>query len=265
MLPSDGKKTFIKQERPDFELSSRKCPVIRVNYYSGILGRTKLLITYPRSVPFLSRERMPETFRSLPDGGKFQVLYLLHDAGGNSLSWLIRSNNIMQTAVSRQLMLVMPELPGTNEDATYLAQELPDFICKTLPVSPRPEDTFLFGTGESSPLALRTAFSASGRFGYVGVTGWSQDSTVEPEFDLIQMAKQAMENHKMPKLFRSCAAGAPEAAVVKRISDALLSLGCDLNVTQLSESCATKYSDKSIADFMNWLLLANGPVIPDKN
>lgn len=179
------KRPSIKQERPDFQLVSRKCPIIDFEFSSENVGKTQVVIVYPRSVPFLSRERMPEPFRAMEQGSRFQSLYLIHGRGGNAYS-ILKQLEVMQLAVERQLMLIMPTIADTGEDTgfykkdlMYLTEELPKLVTGIMPVSGNKENTFILGFDEGGDTAADAALLMPGLYGQV----YSINGSTSSEFD----------------------------------------------------------------------------------
>ena len=98
------------------------------------------------------------------DGAKFQVMYLLHGAYGDHTDWF-RLTSIEKYATLHRIAVVMPAVANSfyqdmyrgSRYLTYVTEELPRFIEKMFPVSPRREDNFVAGLSMGGYGALKVA------------------------------------------------------------------------------------------------------------
>lgn len=94
---------------------------------------------------------LPDNYDNIPQNG-YPVLYLLHGMSDDRTTWL-RNTRIEKYAEERGLAVVMPEAQCSFyidmayglDYYSYIAEELPEFICKTFPVSGKREDNFIAG------------------------------------------------------------------------------------------------------------------------
>lgn len=123
---------------------------IQCNVISYVLKRTVDLTVV---LPTIS---IPETFQ---DKGelhheypfKYPVLYLLHGFGNNHAQWTGYSN-VELFAEERKIAVVMfsgenkAYLSNESDDfEKFIAEELPEFITNTFPISKQKEDTYIAG------------------------------------------------------------------------------------------------------------------------
>lgn len=115
---------------------------------------------------------IPSAVLGSGDGARrLPVLYLLHGLGGDHMLWT-RNSRIGQYAEDRGLALVMPradrsyytDMKQGGKYFTYLSRELPELICRLLPVSERREDTFAAGNSMGGYGAFKLALSRPDRF-----------------------------------------------------------------------------------------------------
>lgn len=131
-------------------------------------------------IRYMSREmRMSTSITVLlpdlpvPEGG-FPTVYLLHGFSGDDKDWL-RFTRVESYAMERGIAVVMP--CGYNSAYTdmryglkyfsYLADELPAYLCAVLPLSQDPQKTFVAGVSMGGYGAMKWALSRPNFFGAV--------------------------------------------------------------------------------------------------
>lgn len=172
---------------------------------------------------------LPDNYDDMPKDG-YPVLYLLHGMSDDRTTWL-RNTRIEKYAEQRKIAVVMPEAQCSFytdmeyglKYYSYIAEELPEFICKTFPVSRKREDNFIAGLSMGGFGALKiglrrfenfcgiAALSAvitpdvnakndTGRYGHIlrGIVG--TDCEAKPEDNVISLVKAVPLNLR-PKLF----------------------------------------------------------------
>lgn len=118
---------------------------------------------------------LPDSFLEGGADKKYQTLYLLHGFGGDHLSWMIGSN-IARYAQEKELMVVMPSAYNSAytdfkhglDYFTYIAEDLPDFIERLFPASPKREDRFVAGMSMGGYGAYKLGLSYPERFAAIG-------------------------------------------------------------------------------------------------
>lgn len=231
------------------------------------------------------------------EGGRFQVLYLLHGAYDDHTSWLLQTS-ITRYAQDRCLAVVMPSVSNSfyqdmlygSAYLTYLTEELPRFVESLFPVSTRRQDTFIAGNSMGGYGALRLAFEQPERFcACASLSGaidlaenihlFSEGSVPGPfRFDCI-FSDQALsdipntdadlfhligerreEGRPLPKVFQTC--GTEDFLYpANRVSRGkLLELGVDLTYEEHPGVHGWKYWDENICRILDWLPLARGSV-----
>ena len=105
---------------------------------------------------------------------RFPVLYLLHGFAGDSMDFL-RFTSIERFAWQKGIAVVMPS--GYNsaytdmcygEDYfTYISQEVPRFVTSTLPISSKPEETYVCGCSMGGYGAMKWAMTCPESFSAV--------------------------------------------------------------------------------------------------
>lgn len=106
---------------------------------------------------------------------EYKTLYLLHGILGSNIDW-ISGTCIQRWAEARNLAVVMPSgensfyfdhaLPNSAY-GTFVAQELPDMMRKTFPLSGRREDTFIGGLSMGGYGALRNGLKYCDTFSHI--------------------------------------------------------------------------------------------------
>lgn len=139
--------------------------VIRMNYMSRALGfQTDVTICLP-FYNFADVMAGKSADFYLPEGAKYQVLWLLHGGSGDSADYLTFSN-IARYADENKIAVVMPSGYNMNYDdiddcamkmMTYVAEELPAYLRKILPLSDKREDNFIGGLSMGSNGAQKIA------------------------------------------------------------------------------------------------------------
>ncbi len=178
---------------------------------------------------------LPDNYEDMPKDG-YPVLYLLHGMSDDRTTWL-RNTRIEKYADERKIAVVMPEAQCSFytdmayglKYYSYIAEELPEFICKTFPVSKKREDNFIAGLSMGGFGALKIGFRRfesfcgiaalspaitpdevarldEGRYGHIlrGITG--MECELKPEDNIRALAKAIPENAR-PKLFMAIGNG----------------------------------------------------------
>jgi len=170
-----------------------------------------------------------------PKGKKYPVMYLLHGLTDNGTSWLRRSS-IERYAEAYDLAVIMPDCARSFYTDmkhglkywTFLAQELPELAAALLPISEKPEETFVAGLSMGGYGTLKLALTFPERFAaaaaFSSVTdipglmrdphyaNWQLDDIFgTPEdavkdgndiFDLIPKARRS--GKPLPRIFHAC-------------------------------------------------------------
>jgi len=141
----------------------------------------------------------------------YPVLYLLHGYGNNHATWSGYSN-VELYAEERQIAVVMLSAENKfyadhkNDDNyfKFVAEELPEFIQNTFPVSRRKEDTFIAGLSMGGFGALYHGLSHPERFAAIGsfsgAVNRQDNEGISPELLLRRCIK---ENIELPKIYIS--------------------------------------------------------------
>ncbi len=130
----------------------------------------------------------PEYFQAKYSDYRFPVIELLHGFPGQPQDWItvIGINTILKNLVAagkaEPAVLVMPDANGNRavslqclnqvrgpQDATYLAQDLPDYISRVLRVQPPGHAWGIAGYSEGGYCAANLGLQYGSRFGYAGV------------------------------------------------------------------------------------------------
>lgn len=115
--------------------------------------------------------------REIPEGEKFQTLWLLHGGGGDHTDY-VRKTAIEFWAVKHKLAVIMPEvgnsfytdLPnGGAKYFTYVTEELPALLRKYFPLSEKREDNFICGLSMGGFGAAKCAFNCPEKYAAVGL------------------------------------------------------------------------------------------------
>ncbi len=267
-------------------------PYMKVNYRSDWVGRKDLSVFYPKKAPSaglnhatLSRTAPPPP---LPEGGKYQVLYLMHGGGGDFADWPLNAM-IMRVCEAAQLVVVMPTIQDFVSEQIELgdfyacvSKELPEFMCNILPVSPAREDNFIAGLSYGGYFAYRIAMNNPERYAcvgsfaspldvasdirdkHMGQNGYPLPEEIKrTEKDVLYMARKQKEAGTiMPKLFQTC--GTEDFTWEYNVTarDLFRELEYDHTWIEGPGSHNFDFFDASLKKFLKWLPLANGPVFP---
>ena len=117
----------------------------------------------------------PESGSRYRDMPKFPVLYLLHGMGNNHATWT-GYTNVEMYAEERNIAVVMISAENksyvdhASGDKFYMfiEEELPDFVKGMLPISDRPEDTFIAGLSMGGFGTLVHALNNPDKFAALG-------------------------------------------------------------------------------------------------
>jgi enterochelin esterase-like enzyme len=130
----------------------------------------------------------PQYFQPSYRNYRFPAVELLHGFPGTPLDWITvvgvttTLQNLLQTGLAKPVVLVMPDANGGRaislqclnqvhgpQDATYLADDLPNDISRVLRVQPAGRAWGVAGYSEGGFCAANLALRYPGRFGYSGV------------------------------------------------------------------------------------------------
>jgi enterochelin esterase-like enzyme len=130
----------------------------------------------------------PQYFQASYRDYRFPAIELLHGFPGTPLDWITvvgvtgTLQSLLQTDLAKPVVLVMPDANGGRtislqclnqvhgpQDATYLADDLPDYISQVLRVQPAGRAWGVAGYSEGGFCAANLALRYSNRFGYSGV------------------------------------------------------------------------------------------------
>jgi enterochelin esterase-like enzyme len=130
----------------------------------------------------------PQYFQPSFRDYRFPALELLHGFPGTPLDWITvvgvttTLQDLLQNGLAKPVVLVMPDANGGRgislqclnqvhgpQDATYLADDLPDYISRVLRVQPAGRAWGVAGYSEGGFCAANLALRYSNRFGYSGV------------------------------------------------------------------------------------------------
>ena len=137
--------------------------LFQISFYSAVLGRNS---SFNAVIP----DRDAEKRKAYP------VVYLLHGLSDDCTSWLRRSS-VERYAEKYSTCVIMPDggrsfytdMKTGERYFEALSRELPEFVERMLPVSPRREDTFAAGLSMGGYGALKLALRFPGRFSAAGI------------------------------------------------------------------------------------------------
>jgi putative tributyrin esterase len=136
----------------------------QLNFLSREIGQmTNLSIILPSLTP---ADPVREPRQAYPEGVRYPVLWLLHDAAGDDADF-IKYSNIVRLAEACKLIVIMPfgynkcytDAPGSSRYFSYVVNELPRLCRAYFPLSHRREDNFIGGIGMGADGALKAAFT----------------------------------------------------------------------------------------------------------
>jgi enterochelin esterase-like enzyme len=130
----------------------------------------------------------PQYFQRSFRDYRFPAIELLHGFPGTPLDWITvvgvtgTLQNLLQNGLAKPAVLVMPDANGGRavslqclnqfhgpQDATYLADDLPNYIARVLRVQPAGPAWGIAGYSEGGFCAANLALRYPSRFGYSGV------------------------------------------------------------------------------------------------
>lgn len=265
----------------------------QMNFFSETLGfhtDVCVVIPTPDTVELINNQDL-DYFQ---DGMKYQTLYLLHGAYGESTDW-IRFTGIEDYAQTRKLAVVMPAAANSfyqdmyrgSAYLTYLSEELPKYMQKLFPITKKREHTFTAGLSMGGYGALRLGFEKPEQYsacasisGAVDITdsydriqagkqtgpfqwkdifeGESPEGTDNDLFVLIEKRKK--EGRKLPKVFQSCGTEDFIYQSNKGAKRKLEAAGIELTYEEHPGIHNWKYWDTHIQRVLDWLPLENGPI-----
>ena len=268
-------------------------PYMRITYLSDWAGRKDVGVYYPQEAPSAYVDHTPigtqkDVQKPLPRGGKYQMLWLIHDEGGNFTDWPLRAD-IERLCEEYRLFVVMPTVQdfvtGLIELGDFyqmVALELPELMNNLFPVSPAREDNFLVGCGFGGYFAYRIAMNYPHRYraaasfsGLLDVVSAVQDrhagqdgfyppeEMLGTEKDILHMARQNQGCEKKPALYGYCGDNDFSRSYGKPVHDALKALGYDAAWKDLPGAYGYALWKQALEDFLSHLPLAKAPVFPD--
>ncbi len=151
---------------------------IRMKIYSNCLRRythVTVMIPTPTENHYTPEEidsfDGPDFFKEQP---RYRVLYLLHGTHGDDTDWSYYSN-VERNIIGTDLMVVCPDgnnsfwadMPDGPRQATFLTQELRQYINRLFPTRPERENTFLAGLSMGGFATLNNALNNTELYGKV--------------------------------------------------------------------------------------------------
>lgn len=230
---------------------------------------------------------------AIPQGKRFQVLYLLHGTFGDYTDWC-RKTAIERYAQAKCLAVVMPsgfnsmyqDMAHGPRVKTYLLEELPAYLRSILPLSERREDNFIAGLSMggygamhlalSKPGSYAAAASLSGLFTFGGLAratgrqpwpmmavtgGISPEAIDKSQRNVAVQAKALLKKGvPLPELFLSVGT---EDFTLQGNRDGvkkLRALGLEPHYEEHPGAHTWEYWDTHIRRVLDWLPLKNGLV-----
>lgn len=190
-----------------------------------------------------------------------KVLYLLHGLGQNASSWQ-RYSGLELMLQQQNVVAVMPEVQRSfycdmtygSDYFTYITQELPQFVSRTIKVSQKREDTIIAGLSMGGFGALKcglshpelfgacASFSGSVSMPYVldAATGrprlenqlraiLGEEMALAPENDLLALAQKASQlpEPQRPRVFATCGSSDDMVSINREFAARMDSLPLD--------------------------------------
>jgi S-formylglutathione hydrolase FrmB len=181
---------------------------------------------------------LPQDYKNYDPQNAPRVLYLLHEYGGQSASWL-RWTAVERYAKRYGLALILPEVQRSfyidmamgPAYFRYLTEELPELCRRMFGISARREDTFVAGASMGGYGALKCALSRPELYGACAGLSGAYDMTyvtdklrenpadlaggravlgetldIAPKNDLFLLAEKAaaLPENERPRLFLHC-------------------------------------------------------------
>lgn len=259
--------------------------VMDIMYLSCCLKRyVKLKVI----LPLENTKRPDPDFTTKPE--KFKTLYLLHGFSGCEDDWLYGSH-IFKLARDNNLAVVMPAGENsfyTNQTrkgidyGSFVAEELVRATRRMLPLSNRREDTYIgglsMGAFGSLLLGSRFADTFGALIGLSGVydlsdpvfkqvlmspmgfaKGYYDDlfgdlDRPEPENDPLCVARGALQEGKLPKIYMACGTEDPLYASNLKTVELLKAGGADITWEHGAGSHDWYFWDAFIARAVKWCL-----------
>ena len=206
---------------------------------------------------------------TLPESGKFPVVWLLHGLSDDNTCWNTFSA-ISRYAMQEGFAVVMPDagrsfyadMASGPRYWTFISEELPELCCNLCPLSRDPQDNFVAGLSMGGYGALKLALNHPER--YAGAAAFSavadirkwiedvviKDSALSYEMKMIfanheeisnqncdlfeLLDKHAQQKTKLPALFHACGTEDYLIKYNRNFRDKVESLGFE-NYTYLEE------------------------------
>ena len=251
---------------------------IQMNYFSNALKQnTDVQIFLPSPEP--DDYLFGDLGKYRQKGKKYQALYLLHGSYDDGNSW-VRKANIERYANEHSIAVIMPSAENSmyqnmeygNSYETFIAEELPSFIEKLLPVSGKREDRFIAGLSMGGGGAFRMAFlypekymaaaSLSGGLGMEAVQG-SAHLQKMPESYLRAIGKRSdveeliagCTPEKLPGLYMTCGTEDFILPGNRRFYEAAADKGIQVVYEEYPGTHSWEFWDKHIQDVLRWFPL----------
>lgn len=211
------------------------------------------------------------------------VLYLLHGLSGSHEAYT-RFTSIEEFARNKQIIIVLPD--GDNSFYTdsvtddkyysYIQHELPHFISQLLPISDKPENTYIAGNSMGGYGALKLALTEPEKFGAIGLFSaltqiqfavenqnefrfnipgiFGTNDLLGTEHDIFTLLKNDVENgKKIPPIFSRC--GTEDFLLESNHNFNLLAnqLQITFDYKETSGAHTWNFWNDAVKEFLDWL------------
>ena len=263
---------------------------IRCSFYSPSLLKNANVIVYLPTVSADDYLFGQKAHYGKP-GACYQTLYLLHGSYGDYLDWC-RLTGIERYAQEHCVAVVMPSAENSSyvdmacgeKYLTYITRELPEFLGKLFPLSPRREDTFIAGLSMGGYGAFRCALEHPGAYGAAASLSGGLDmpmlqnsdgphvKKMPPAYraavfqnprklagtrdDLPVLLKERLaEGATLPELYMSCGTEDFIYPANESFYEAATAMGARLTYERFPGVHDWNYWDAHIRDVLSWLPL----------
>ncbi len=261
--------------------------VLSMQFYAKTLGmHTTITAILPSETSALE----PDDTGFYQEGKKYQVLYLLHGATGDSNVWLYNTR-IAFYAQQHKLAVICASVGNSYyQDMKYgpayysfMAEELPKVAKAFFPISKKAENTFIAGISMGGYGAMRIGLTKPDCYSRIGTISGGLDveeladgtsttltkQTVraafgehprlrDSELDLLCLLREYKEQGKKPvPVFQSCGTGDFLYETNVKYRGYMEELGVDLTYEEGPGEHTWDYWDPAISRFLEWLPLEN--------